>query len=267
MANIPTFEAQFRVADDGQRVFDTNGIPNGILAGNQDVGHTQGTADYGLFQKYFGKHRYKYHYWYGEESKEDNSLNYQLITLGNQDFVVVNVGYGVENYPETMRWVKEILDKYNHRTAIVCTHAYLGYTGDHINERMNELYDNVLREQNNVRLILCGHYDATVRNTGYVNGRLITEMMADYQSLDPSRNGGGGYTRVLTFDNNKLISETYSPILDSTAHYDEHAENFEIPFEYVNTMRALDCEASTLVKGAHLGDAIKDMTMVMTGDL
>ncbi|NES53705.1 hypothetical protein G3565_35900, partial [Escherichia coli] len=53
---------QWKNADRSMSVLDKSGIPYGVLAGNHDVGHKDGS--YRAFGKYFGSDRFdkKFHY-------------------------------------------------------------------------------------------------------------------------------------------------------------------------------------------------------------
>lgn len=239
----PLSDIQYRIADAAQRKIDLAGVPNGILAGNHDVGWND-SYDYYNFQKYFGRDRYSSNPWYGVESTYDNALNYQLITLGDKDFIFVNIGYGIEDDPETVQWARDILSKYSHRTAVVSTHAYLDPNGEYVSERAKGLFEEVVKANPNVLLVLNGHWDAAFRKETQLSDRKVIEILSDYQTLDPERYGGEGYTRTIEFADGSIINRTYSPVTGSNNYYGIDEDNFEMDFSYIESRRGVAGEGA-----------------------
>ena len=115
---------QWGVADRAMSYVEAVGMPNGLVSGNHDVGtfnaldYSAGDApvDYSMFAKTFPASRYENERWYGG-SLNNNTSHYDLITIGNVDFLVMFLGYGVEATDETIVWANEVLKTYSHRTA------------------------------------------------------------------------------------------------------------------------------------------------------
>ena len=114
---------QWKIADKSISLMEATGIPNGTVSGNHDTGNYP-SANYTLYCKYFGADRYRSEAWFGG-SLNNNQSHYDLITIGNIDFVIVNIGYGVEGMEDTIAWANDVLQRYSHRNAIVTTHSYL----------------------------------------------------------------------------------------------------------------------------------------------
>lgn len=239
VVNIPNFRAQYRYADYCQGIIDSAGVPNGILAGNHDVGHDPLTVDYSMFQEYFGKHRYEKNIWFGDDSYDDNSLSYQLITMGDSDYIFLLLGYGRENQDTVIEKANEILRRYKHRTAVIATHAYIKPNGEYDNDRALDILEKIVYPNENVRLVICGHHDAAYRKEIRFGDRKIIELLADYQSLLPHKNYGGAFLRLISLGEGKLISRAYSPYSQRNNYYSYDEDNFMMDFETVQKDRNL----------------------------
>lgn len=208
-------------ANNAYKLLDDANLPYGVLAGNHDVGHLNG--DYTSFSKYFGESRYNQNPWYGE-SYENNRGHYDLITVDGIDFIMLYMGWGIED--EQIQWMNEVLAKYPERKAILNFHEYLLASGG-LGEEPQRIYDEVVAKNSNVCMVLSGHYHnaKTVVNEfdddhDGINDRKVYQMLFDYQGL---AQGGMGYMRLMHFDNTskQIIIRTYSPTLDDYNAKDE----------------------------------------------
>ncbi|MBQ4617277.1 MAG: metallophosphoesterase [Clostridia bacterium] len=235
---------QWAVSDRAMQYVEEVGMPNGLVSGNHDVGtfnsldfSTPTTANYDRFWETFPASRYENERWYGG-SLNNNASHYDLITIGNVDFLVLFLGYGVEATDETIAWANEVLKTYPHRTAIVATHQYLEALDANYKNRGQLIFDSIVSPNANVKMVLCGHDDGSVcREVTAADGRKVYEVLADYQFVeaeDPDFYAnehwigkvdsccGDGYIRLMTVEGDTLSSITYSPV---TGRYNPYGES------------------------------------------
>ena len=156
-------------------------IPAGVCAGNHDVKHDD--ALYDNFSRYFGEKQVSYRECYGG-SFQDNRGHYDLIDAGSTRYLFIYMGYHVEQ--DGIEWIKSVLEQYPDRVAVLCTHAY---------------FDTDL--------------------TLLADGRLLKEMICNYQAADD--HGGSGYMMFFDVDEEKGVINcyTYSPVLDDKVRFDD----------------------------------------------
>ena len=243
---------QWKIADKAMAYLEEVGMPNGLVAGNHDVGtfkkpdYTSGdaTVNYSKFLEYFSAERYNDKAWYGG-SLNNNISHYDLITVGNVDFVVLYLGYGVEATEETIAWANSVLQTYSHRVAVIATHEYLkATTADRSTaSRAQLIYDKIVNPNPNVKLVLCGHDDGSILlERTASDGRTVYEILSDYQFVEAEDDSfyknehyigsvpeccGDGYIRLMTIEGNTLSSITYSPITGRYNPYGDR-ESFSI---------------------------------------
>ncbi len=256
---------QWSVADRAMSYVEAVGMPNGLVSGNHDVGtlnatdytNTAPNANYSRFWETFPASRYENERWYGG-SLNNNVSHYDLITIGNVDFIILFLGYGVEATDETIAWANDVLKTYSHRTAIVATHQYLDALDATYANRGKLIFNTIVDPNPNVKMVLCGHDDGSVcREVKASDGRVVYEVLADYQFVeaeDPdfyanehwigkvSSCCGDGYIRLMTVEGDTLTSITYSPV---TGRYNPYGdiENLSLdlgcttPDRYLSTNR------------------------------
>ncbi|HEX2926821.1 MAG TPA: metallophosphoesterase [Ruminiclostridium sp.] len=202
---------EWEVANRNFKKLDDAGVPYGILAGNHDV-ITKG-LDYRRFKHYFGSSRYKNKPWFGA-SMDDNRNHYDLVSFGEHDFVILYLGFGTEARNESISWSNKVLSKYKKRTAILVLHEYLNNNAE-LGKRAKIVFDKIVIKNQNIQLVLCGHYHGALRRTETVKNpdgttRNVIEILSDYQKAPL---GGSGYLRLLKFcprsETLKVVS--YSP--------------------------------------------------------
>lgn len=226
--------AQWTVADRAMQTIDS--LPNGVAAGNHDVGTKPEDCDYSYFCALFGEARYRDRPWYGG-SYENNRGHYDLIDAGNTQFLFVYLGYQVTD--GGMDWAREVFSAYPDRVGVLCVHDYF-YHDCSLTEQGQRLYDNVVKKSGNLYLILCGHrYNGACIPTELdddgdgISDRTVLQMINNYQAVgDPeaeTRTGGDGYMRFLQVDEDAgLIRYTsYSPYTDDYVYFDEPAHQLE----------------------------------------
>lgn len=284
---------QWEVADQAMTYIEAVGMPNGLETGNHDVGdfkkpdYSAGpntASDYSKFLETFPASRYNTEPWFGG-SLNNNISHYDLITIGNVDFVVLYLGYGLEATDETIVWANNVLQTYSHRTAIVATHQYLD-AGEAVRSgasRAQLIFDTIVDPNPNVKMVICGHDDGSLCLPKTASdGRIVYEILSDYQFVeaeDPdfyenehyigSVGGccGDGYIRLMTVTGSTLSSITYSPVTGRYNPYGDR-ESFSIDLECAAPDRSINTIAfSAYVLGDEVSDTASDETaIVITGE-
>ncbi|WP_169891090.1 metallophosphoesterase [Litchfieldia alkalitelluris] len=221
LVNVADSDAQWMVADRNLQKLDDIDVPYGVLAGNHDS--IIDGIDYSYYHKWVGEHRYKNNPWYGG-SMDNNRNHYDLMSFGGHDFIILYLGFGLEDTPESIEWANEALQKHSDRNAILVMHAYLEY-GATLSKMSQNVYDQIIVPNENVKMVMGGHYHGVATRVSEIpnedgSTRKVLEMLADYQE---GPNGGDGYVRYLTFNpvNETVDVVTYSPILDDYNFFDE----------------------------------------------
>jgi hypothetical protein len=246
------------------------GVPNGVVSGNHDVGNPTRrnlyhAGNYINFETFFGAWRYENSDWYGWHDDE-NVHHYDLITIGEYDFVFIYLGMGREASEETAAWVTEVCEKYAHRNIVLLLHQYLSHTGvDYVisyggtNRPVGQdVYDRIVEPNPGIRMVLCGHSSgAAWRFVERPDGSRVLEMLHDYQTVDISllqestntywRSNGDGFLRLMTFAGNQLIYRTYSPYLDKWNAFHPDIDSGTIDIELLPAERHLTTTAFSAV--------------------
>ncbi len=189
-------------------------IPYGVLAGNHDVGQE---VDYTNYSAFFGEKAFSKYAYYGDNML-DNRCHYDLITMGNTEYVFVYLGY--EPGHQSINWANQVFKKYSDRIGVLCVHEYLGSASE-LRAIGKVLQEQIVKANPNVYLVLCGHRytEDCVKAQFDDNGdgkadRTVYQCIANYQNID--NKGGSGYMRFIEIDENKATMRfyTYSPVLD-----------------------------------------------------
>jgi len=219
---------EWEVANEAMRLLEEAGIPNGVLAGNHDVGKDLLTYD--NYHLYFGKERYEDNPWYGGDY-DNNKGHYDLISAGGIDFIILYMSWDVQE-PEMIDWMNQVLAEYSDRKAILCFHSYTNVTYDAENKTMlnevgRKVQNQVVSKNPNVFLVLSGHYHgSTYETTGFDDDgdgtaeRVVYQICTDYQIYADS---GEGHIKFLYFklDEGKIYMSSYSPLIDDFNVYDD----------------------------------------------
>ena len=212
-------ESEWDVADRAQAMIDD--IPNGVLAGNHDVLDPIG---YKVFCERFGEERYGEKPWYGG-SFENNRGHYDLLTIGETDYLFVYMGFGPSD--KAIRWALDVFKQHPDRIGILCLHDYYTKTQT-LSSDGKKWYDRVVKKAPNLYMVLCGHkYGAYCfpesfdDNKDGKTDRTVYQMLFNYQaSLD---DGGGGYLRLMQINeaDGTMHVLTYSPVFDDFNRFDD----------------------------------------------
>ena len=196
-------EAQWTYAKSSMSVLD-DVVPYGVSPGNHDMDTSTHRAP--LYNSTFppvGAH-------YDSASDWANNNNYQLISTGGVDLIILQLEY----YPRTevITWADGILKANADRMAIITTHAYLDVDGTRLSQGAG-IWNTLVQGNDNVCLVLCGHMHSEARRVDIVNGREVHQLLADYQTRS---NGGNGWLRIMRFvpTEDMVYVKTYSPFLN-----------------------------------------------------
>ena len=223
-----------------------NKVPYIISGGNHDYGYTRGDEGFTHMPEY---------YTYERNSKFADCLvaaipnRSGVVSLENSAYEFKDKNWGkllvitMEWAPRNavVDWAKKLCDsdKYKDHKVILLVHSFLyaktaartkdlsyKISGDNANNGQ-ELWDKFVYPCKNVRLVLCGHTGARLKNadmqTIYENntayrvdnnsaGKPVHQMMFNNQFV--TKNGGDGWVRILEFlpDGKTIKVKTYSPL-------------------------------------------------------
>lgn len=263
-ANNMHKESQFQEVREIMNAYDANRVPFGILAGNHEVWKPNFT----YWQRYFGESWFNQNDWYGG-GLNDNIHHYDLITVGGRDMIFIYIGWSDETTPATVQWVKDVLETYRHRTAVMCFHGYISRNTEFVTEYVTaeDFWHRLVEPYPNLKLVLCGHEPGVAHNVRTASdGRKVNEILQCYQ-MDPEksynwRDGGWGLFRYITFDETLITNTTYTADRDYGKNYywREEDENFTMKMSYVKNKRMLESYSFTAYSGtmSKAGNAVKE---------
>lgn len=255
--NYPATAAkQWIVADKAFDILDEAGVPYGIETGNHDVGDFP-LNDYSKYLQYFDASRYEDKAWYGGTS-DDNRCHYDLVTVGNVDFLMLYIGYGLGEDMDVINWANDVLAMYPHRNAIICTHQYLSPTAGERKGRGEFIHTNIVQNNDNVVMVLSGHYDGAAYRFAEVDeDRSVLEVVADYQFVqkesleyyadhkDPEHKigsvpncNGEGYIREVIINGDSVSMYAFSPYTGGTTPFGVR-DDFTVEVDFQETTRSL----------------------------
>ncbi len=166
--------------------------------------------------------------------EENWRRRYDLLTIGDEDFIFIGVGYGLVH--ADYDWLNDTLAKYPERTAVLIVHYYLDFDGV-CREEGRHLFRRVVINNPNIKYVLCGHRHRVQHVVQDIDVDLdrkvdwnVYALMNDYQGYEK---GGGGYLVLLTFDpkDREIRVTSYSPVLDDFNYFeDETIETYTLPY-------------------------------------
>lgn len=257
--------AEWNVADLAMSTLDAADIPYGVTAGNHDItpagapGTPYDTTD---FLQNFGAGRFADKSWYRGTSPSGMS-SWQVFDGGGIQFLTMHIE--CDTPLRELIWAQGVLDANRDKPVILTTHRYLQdvaefflpwgptptpsgrypaawYAFEGVTPpdgiKSEEFFDWFVRRNPNIFMVQCGHFSEEYRQTSAnVDGRLIHEILANYQNLD---DGGQGFLRIMNFDlaTDLVTVETYSPTLDSHQTTDESAFTLSIDIEHYRELQA-----------------------------
>jgi PGF-pre-PGF domain-containing protein len=209
IVNVWNNETQWQNANNSLNYLDNNSIPYSVVTGNHDNDNGDNNT---FYDKYFPASRFNSNSWYGG-NYTNNRNHYDLISAGGQDLIILHLGM-VDNagQPYTdipTSWANDTLKAYPNHKAILVTHAYMDKDGTYIEYGQN-LYSDLVVQNENVFMVLCGHMHDSKYQVKTIGDRKIYEILIDYQGQP---NGGNGWLRKYVFspEVNMIYATTYSP--------------------------------------------------------
>ena len=230
-------------------VLDNRDIPYGVCAGNHDVGTDLKSLDYSLYSTYFGNFRFNDKLYFGG-SLNDNECHYDLVTIGEFDFIIMYLGFGVEATPTTISWANKVLQTYKHRNAIIATHSYL--SNDGLLEESTQavqIYEQIVVPNENVKFVFSGHDTGNARLEQEIGDRVVHAILNCYQRIEKGSysivhkiNGsvcnGEAFSKELTFKDGKMYCKTFSPVTKAQFPINGN-DNFNIEVDLISSSREL----------------------------
>ncbi|MEG1547627.1 MAG: metallophosphoesterase [Clostridia bacterium] len=207
-------------------------VPLHAVAGNHDIDNDH--QRYDAYLELLGEDRFDSLATFGG-SFDGGKGRYDLLDIDGEPVILLSVGYWVNT--AEIEWLNQTLREYVDRTAILCFHSYID-TDESLTTDGKRLYTDVVAQNPNVKLVLCGHrhgvnhFAATFDDNGDgTPERTVYQLVADYQN-EP--NGGGGYLCLLSFDSSarQINVTSYSPYLDDYNYLDDNTglEEFTLPW-------------------------------------
>lgn len=201
-------------------------VPYGVVPGDHDHQGEDPDGSTQYYELYFPASRFEAYPWWGA-GYNNNTNNYQLMTIGRQDFIF----FGMDFCPsqDELDWANLILTTYSGRKAILTTHALLDTSAQYYGSSDFSRYPNgdpnptgdtsfiwndLIRNHENLQFVLCGHMHGEAKRTDdNLAGKPVHQLLANYQGRP---NGGNGWLRIMRFVplENKVYVQTYSPWLD-----------------------------------------------------
>lgn len=232
-----------------------------VLPGNHDysMGSTKssGTEHY---LEHFGPARFTSYSWYGGSDPSGNN-SYQFFSAGGYDFLHLALEWDPsQNVPlrdtSPLQWAQSILDSNPNTPTILSTHEYVQDNPAERSPAGEELWDQFVRTNDQVFMVLNGHFHAFGFPFGGQHhqvsmndaGRPVIEVLQNYQNFN---NGGDGWMRLINFNipSNKLSFETYSPHLDSflsteVGQFGSAAGQFEFEVDFATRLVPIENPAT-----------------------
>ncbi|MDR2698562.1 MAG: metallophosphoesterase, partial [Candidatus Methanoplasma sp.] len=206
LVNVATSTTQWEAIDEAYGILDDAHIPYVAIFGNHDV---TGSAATSIHNNYFPASRFAQNNPYFTANY--GSENYYCVLEENGAKILI-MGLNLRLSEAEVAWANNVLAEYRDYIAIILTHEYISADGSRVtntNYSSTDILRTIVTDNDNVRLILCGHWHGANTNLENINGRPVWTILHDYQSLFE---GGTGFFRMLEFDieNNLIYVNTYS---------------------------------------------------------
>ena len=224
-------------------------VPYALAIGNHDYPGGGGAVsrDTTLFDSYFSLTSLDWEPSFQAPFQPGSAANsYHLFEANGQSWLIISLEFGPRD--AVLAWADGVLKANTQANAIVLTHAYLYLDGTRFDHKTRtdqafsphsygiealpggvndgeEIWQKLIVNNPNVRIVLCGHVHAESHLTSTrAAGPPVHQILADYQD-EPQ--GGGGYLRIMTFQPNGAINvSSYSPYLNT--HHTDPANLFTL---------------------------------------
>ncbi|MFF1720307.1 LamG-like jellyroll fold domain-containing protein [Streptomyces sviceus] len=200
--------AEFAAIGDAFRLLDRRGVGYSVLAGNHDV--KSSTTDQRGATPYldtFGPDRFKGHKTFGGASP-DGYNTYHLFKAAGREWMVLALDWRLSD--KGYAWAKSVLAAHPRTPVILTTHE-LVVEDDSLSDYGQQLWDQLVKDHDQIFLTLNGHYwpagRATRTNTA---GNDVHLHLTNYQNR---YFGGAAMIRLYRFDLDRGVIdvETVSP--------------------------------------------------------
>jgi hypothetical protein len=222
---------QYQKASEGFSILDRAKVSYAITLGNHDtdaVGENSGSAAPGnvnanlrttdRFNSYLPVKRFDDQKGRFEKKKSDNA--YYTFRQGGLKWLVLALEFCSRQEP--VDWAGKIIADHPEYNVIILTHYHLNAKGEIAPDNAGygdlspkAIYDQMISQYPNVRLVLCGHTGSSVyRDDIGAEGNHIYQILTDYQGED----FGGAYIRLLEIDPDAgtISAKMYSPFYNIT---------------------------------------------------
>lgn len=155
---------------------------------------------------------------------------YTTLVAGGEKILILGAGWGAEN--DALDWMDGVLTQYADHTAILLFHAFLTPQG-RIYDRYLPLYDRLVKQHENVRILLCGHVVGRIHRIDELDDdgdgatdRSVSLQLMNYQDETVRC----GQLRLLTFDPllRTVAITTYSPVTDCYYRDGTHTQDIYV---------------------------------------
>ena len=190
-------------------------LPLWCVAGNHDVGATK--IDYGPFLAcgFCAADE-------GDQLYQDGVCWYDTFTAAGEEILLLGIGWQTDT--AYLPWARTVLTDHPDLPAILLVHSFLTDKGG-LTAMGKTLERELLSVCPNVKLVLCGHNDGSVRwEKAYEDGHRVNALMYNFQD---DKKYGLGYLRILTFDplDRSVRVTTYSPWFDDYDYQKDTAKD------------------------------------------
>jgi len=211
-----------------------DGLKYSVLPGNHD-NLIKGKVDNTFFNSVFPYTGFEKYPWYGGHyPKNGNENSYSLVDISGQKLLILSIGFfghltqTTAELSKMFDWANTAIAKYPDRRVIVATHSMIDNKGEFLPDG-KLLWDQVIKQHENVFLVLCGHdcTESAITKTGEY-GNVVNILMSDYQC---DEKGGNGYLRVMEFIPSQSIIhvETFSPLINKLR---DKSTSFDLPYTF-----------------------------------
>jgi len=142
---------------------------------------------------------------------------HHLFSAGGVDWLVVNLGFWQPPPPEALAWADGLIKAHPDRHVIIGQHSLIWGSGEWTSE--GQVTWDALRENENVKLMLCGHRidNEHGHRVDLFEDRQVHTIMINYQDWEDANgwNGGDGYLHLaaVSHQGRRAAFTTWSPWL------------------------------------------------------
>lgn len=211
---------EWDIADTAFKALD-NKVPYIIAAGNHDVGNND--FDYEYYLERFPPERFSGISVSGGSYKHGKA-SYDIVHIDGTDYIFLAIGWGCYT-DKCIEWANSVLQQHSEKNAILLVHNYITTEGL-LSDVGEILFEQVVKPNPNVFLVLCGHRYNSVLLTCDIDedgdnltDRTVYQKMGNYQAFE---RGGNGYLNIITVNSSEstIKIEAYSPYLDDYHYFD-----------------------------------------------